>query len=690
MRYTRSENIFIGIIAALIVGSSAMLYADFNRRLEASDNPVIGVLKVKYNSAQRKYNKEVVWEELETETPVHNGDSIRTATLSDAVIKLNDETEIQLAENSMIVLNLSDRNAEINFLYGAINAKSEGSEKGNLNIKTETGSLNMEGGEVNVAAGKGSEVSIAVNSGSATLQTKSGTQNIQQNENALLTAQNVTVRKVAIRLTSPENNARLFPTRESINQDFSWSTDARTSILEVARDSGFANIIVSRTVTTPKASLNLSEGNYYWRVRARGKTASEDQTSETRRISVYPNLPIAAMTPAQNQNFSYQNEPVAVTFSFTKNSLANSYILQISEKADMSNPRTETLLTNFYTAKFSEGTYYWRVSAKVPEGAQNISTELRTFKVIKNTALQPPQLRSPNDRDEISRLAIEKSGVLFNWQGSREFANYELLIADDKQFSAIQYRTSAQGNFANVVQNLNPGNYFWKIAGIDANSKRVESAVRSFMIVDGNPLTVLSPADNANLASQQPIIFQWRESTPLPNLAIKLAKDINLTQDVQTIRVSGERHVIQELPGGDYYWMLTTTGEGSRITTEVRKFSIPETDDKIVLLSPAENSNIDMTNRAELIFEWRSMPSNGYLFTLSKLTNEQKTMILQRRVSGDRFDLRDLKILDVGEFEWSISPLKNPALQTSGKFKLKLSDPPTPPQIRLPETIYIE
>lgn len=126
MKFLTSDSIVVGASALLITSLSIFLYADFNRKIDAGDARQIGTITFKRQVAQRKYLAQVVWEDVEQDVPVYNNDSIRTATNSEAVIHLGDGTDINIDENSMIMLSTLENEININFEHGTISANRSG------------------------------------------------------------------------------------------------------------------------------------------------------------------------------------------------------------------------------------------------------------------------------------------------------------------------------------------------------------------------------------------------------------------------------------------------------------------------------------------------------------------------------------------------------------------------------------
>ena len=95
-------------------------WKDLNTSQRRFDKEKIAVITFKNRIAQRKFEDRVVWERIDKSTPLYNGDLVRTSDLAEAVITFNDNSQIDLFENTMIQVYYSDTEGIsnlINFKY---------------------------------------------------------------------------------------------------------------------------------------------------------------------------------------------------------------------------------------------------------------------------------------------------------------------------------------------------------------------------------------------------------------------------------------------------------------------------------------------------------------------------------------------------------------------------------------------
>src|SRR6056297_428017 len=155
-------------VAAIVF--ALLLYHDMSASIDASGEKRIGEIQFASRTAQRKYANQVIWERVNSNTPVFNGDSIRTADLSEAVIKLRDGTEISLHENSMVLLSVTERKMAVDFTRGSMTARKR-KEDGSFQLAITAGALNVAVDESHLMMKKeeNEEVDVTVREGEARL-----------------------------------------------------------------------------------------------------------------------------------------------------------------------------------------------------------------------------------------------------------------------------------------------------------------------------------------------------------------------------------------------------------------------------------------------------------------------------------------------------------------------------------------
>lgn len=87
--------------------------------LKLNESP-IATITFKYKSAQRKFIDRVLWDRLKQESPVYDGDTIRTAPLSEATISFTDGNQVVLYENTLIQVFSKEEGINLAFSQGDV------------------------------------------------------------------------------------------------------------------------------------------------------------------------------------------------------------------------------------------------------------------------------------------------------------------------------------------------------------------------------------------------------------------------------------------------------------------------------------------------------------------------------------------------------------------------------------------
>lgn len=152
----------------------SLFYSDLTRRSNIGSREIIGDVSFKFNKIQRKFEKEVTWTEIDANSPLTNRDSVRTEKNSIAVIQLKDGTEIEMDEDSMVILEISPKKQKINFEKGSINIKKNKVENqessGTIMVESPGGKVELHDGDVIVAKNDNKNLDVAVSRGTAMVE----------------------------------------------------------------------------------------------------------------------------------------------------------------------------------------------------------------------------------------------------------------------------------------------------------------------------------------------------------------------------------------------------------------------------------------------------------------------------------------------------------------------------------------
>jgi hypothetical protein len=362
----------IPILLFLIMVLSFFLYRNLTKKVQSTDNPKIGVLTFKTRTIQRKYDNEVIWESISTTTEIHNKDTIRTEELSDAVLTLEDGTKIQIGENSMILVDFSNNNWNLNFAYGTVAANREdGKTDSVMNIQSGDTKIVVGGGGLTLDKA-GENLNVKVDSGQAKITSGNKEQQINSDQVASLSKDGMKVSTSNYKLTSPEDRSIkvILTGKEKII--FSWASLGKLNNnsvnFELATDSGFRRVVFNQKINSNTLSHSLQPGSYYWRLSYKDDTGAQQFTGISR-FSLVQKENLKIFSPNKGQIFTHLPgiESAPINFSWSKAEVVSSYNIQISKNEDFSNIflQKETLNNSISFSDLPEGDFlyscYWEI-----------------------------------------------------------------------------------------------------------------------------------------------------------------------------------------------------------------------------------------------------------------------------------------------------------------------------------------
>ncbi|MCB1324972.1 MAG: FecR domain-containing protein [Spirochaetales bacterium] len=489
----------LGVIIAIFL---LLFYLDYTRTVDIGDREVIGFIRYRNNIVQRRFSDQVIWSNLQNESPLTDEDTIRSANLSDAEIHLNDGTVIRIDENSMFFLDLSGGRPTINFQGGTLEiarGTNGNGEASDLLIQTAQGELSVADSDLRLEAGEAG-VNVQVNRGEARFESNGETHTVGQFERAQIDSSGVSVREVNLRLRSPAHQQLIAGTGNQIRVDFSWQIagDYRPITFELARQRSFSHIDRSSTVNATGTTVALAPGTYFWRIRGRNQSTGRTEESEIRKLIVAQNSNLALVAPANGAEVTYVEQSPPVHFRWTASDLAGSYTFRLATDPALNTVVREetTSTTALAVSNLAPGVYYWRVTTRPSiEGVSPVASPVFRFSLGQRSSYAPPVALRPVG-ETFAQPAIATSGIAFDWQGASEFQSFDLQVSSDPGFTAIVIERTVSNRSSYLSREaLANGTYYWRVRGRSASGQTsAYSAPRSFQVA-GGPRTAREDAD---------------------------------------------------------------------------------------------------------------------------------------------------------------------------------------------------
>ncbi|MDR0404108.1 MAG: hypothetical protein LBH35_11050 [Treponema sp.] len=287
---TKSRVVDALVICACLLGTAAFLllfYRDLNRSLRRLDEQPVGVIASSSRAALRRFQDRVLWDRLQKESPVYNGDFIRTAEHSQTVLAFSGGELVGISENSLVRIFDGAEGPRIDFARGNISVYA-GSGEGLVVSFGENRIQAAAGSVLNLDAGTGEErgFSLRVIEGEASFAGPAGERELPAGTALSLGAEGTEIVETLTAvpeqpdffLVPPDAPAPVSPAPEAVyyyqsdppELRFQWSAaeEVLHYVLEAADNPEMANPVLRTEVRFNSLVYSeLAEGRWYWRVR---------------------------------------------------------------------------------------------------------------------------------------------------------------------------------------------------------------------------------------------------------------------------------------------------------------------------------------------------------------------------------------------------------------------------------------
>jgi hypothetical protein len=703
-------TIFICLIGAST--NSWLFYKSFFRALTKQNEQPIATITFKYKTAQRKILDRVVWDRLRQESPVYNGDTIHTAALSEATIWFNDGNVMDLMENTMAQVFLTeDKGAAVELEDGYANVDSSDAENGmtlssggvQVAVKSGTslsaGSVSQAGAAgAGAAGGKGSSgLSVQVLKGSASLQNADGsTLAIKQGEELNMstgTAQ-VIPAKPALTVYAPVRNEKiLYHTQGATDVHFSWSNTIASIVLQISKDKEFNDVLYRlNSDGLNETDIKLEAGTYFWKLDGSEEGVSEQQAIndgqiKSGKIQVIQSLPPTQVAPAENYTYSYRTRTPAVRIIWTESPYASTYKLEISKSQNMKNPIIEqrTSTTSSIISTLTEGTYYWRVTPYYTLNKKGFAepSEVHIFKVERKGELTAPKLLVPSENGIVNTETTAKA-TSFSWKIENEAQSYTVRIADNPNLRnpAVSFETS--DNFYTLNSNvtkLKDGKWYWGITMRDAEGNLSPvSEIRTFYTMKGVPEQhTVEPAEGYKCALTllPDTKFTWKRNIPDNFVSeLQISSDQGFKKIVYKAPVNSTSLRGVNLPLGTYYWRLRSksTTDETELITPAKTLNVIGNLDEATLSAPGGRAIARET--IPFKFKWSDVEGADY-YKVSIFRQSDNKLVYENVVyePEDNVDMfNPANFVDKANYRWRIQAFANEVPGVSSRRTGRLAE----------------
>jgi hypothetical protein len=634
---------------------------DLFRTLTRQAEQPVGTITFKYKAAQRRFVDRVLWDRLRRESPVYDGDFIRTADLSEATITFAWGV-IDLEENSLIQIHGNGQGARIEIDSGSLSAAAD-FENELLIVSGDNEAAIGAGGAVRAGV-EGGDFMLRVTEGSASFTGRGESGTVSAGETLVLGGTGLrTVRKAAA--LSPRSQARLLSPRPGKREvSFRWSRvnlgADETVRLEIAEDRSFSRIVFGGDFAGDRAMVDLEPGSYFWRVLPGDEDPSGVSSFDTLAFRVIAAPAPVLITPAEGYSYQFRVRRPQVRFQWTEVSGAVSYALEVADNPRMTNPALvrDVRGTSLYSPELGPGTWYWRVRPLFPASYEGSAGEAApaSFRISQSGNLRAPELQVPRDRS----MANIAGDLYFSWRPEAEARSYTIQISGNPDMRNPVLSETVRDNFYSYRAGrgvIGPGQYYWTVLQTDTEGNdSTPSPARSFTALEGDLIQrlVFPPEGYTAAAAMLPDLrFTWKT-----NLVFQTRFQISAGADFSSVpideAVNGETFQGRILPEGTWYWRIQARESGGMVfETPARPFIVAPPIPGPVLVTPGPGGRVTIREEEPAVFSWEAVEGAEY-YQLKLYRGEDRNPVYQNNfIEGTEHSL-SLNSYPDGNYRWTV------------------------------------
>ncbi|MDR0587308.1 MAG: hypothetical protein LBG26_08720, partial [Treponema sp.] len=692
---TKSRAVDFLLILLCIAGTGVSGFAfwrEYNRTLVKLNEGPVGSIVFKNRTAHRKIENRIAWDRLKQESPVYNGDTIRTAEESEAFITFEDQvTKVNLYENTLIQIFYGVRGTRIDFSGGNFDVNSGARS---VVIASGASTIELESGSHASLNGGGENLSLSVHAGQAKLNDG---RKLESGAMLSLLNDGTVDADPAIAVTSFGRFVRILGSaRGTASADFLLNTvnfgpDTHV-ILEVARDKRFSRIIQTRDVRgVSSVSVALEPGEYWWRVYPVEGSGREipGWGYDSGRIEVLPFAAVLTVAPSPSQEFAFSGE-ASIPFSWTAVEGAGAYVLEVSGDQNMANPVVSRQVqgTSVVQAGLEPGRWYWRVTPVFSDQIRGtaLPSETGVFSVVRtNAAPAAPALTVPAQNGILSM-----DNPLLSWKYDPGAVFWTVEVADNPQVSNPLLRQDSASNFyslpAGVLQQDKV--YFWRVIAQSVQNLRSSSPVQSFIAEDKvYRQKSVFPPDDYSIASEGlgEMRFTYESNVPSRNYFQVSSKNDFSSLTINDPVGSEGSYSVSGLGPGIWYWRIYAEGKNGPVSSVPRRLNIVSASEAPRISGPAS-----LSRGTELQLGWNSLNFASYQVDLYSARDPRNPV--ERQLTANNFAVLSTDSLEPGDYIVNVAGLNHETARSAritgvpaeARFTVVAPEPVRPPVIVVP------
>lgn len=683
-RFSRTDKIILqGSIVILIV-LSYLLYDDsLITPKNTSQEAMIGTLTSTDRDVRRKTSDNFIWLPGNKKDEIHNNDSIFTGSGSQAQIRLNDGSVLQIQENSLVNLNLKNGQMELDLRFGQF----RGDGRTPLRVKTGAEEYTIQGQDAKfeINRAKNGEMDVKILSGKVEITGKSGKQKLSSNESLVISKKGIEKKPSEAQillLTKPDSI--LYPQTKKTPVFFEWEGRGPIALynLEISQTESFKKILETRLTREQKIDLKepLKEGPYFWRVKGLDLQHKVLASSKVQKFYL-SELPAPEISTPQNEDrlkITALNTPTGpkapLEITWSGHSRHVSYEWQLGTEEDFKTLLSEKSLTatKIQTPPLSSGRYFTRVRGVDKDHRPSPWSAVHGFhfEVISEPLPPAPRLVKKHLQFTIppleGRAPSAETSPQMAWTKVPEAKNYRWELSSNSRFKGAQSQDLTETKIA--WTQFKPGKYYFRVfsrSDLGQVSAPSETGVLEVYgdapILKPIPHTLVKITDIHATAPPKDVVVKWSGVAGAAAYHVEAAQTPDFTTPEQWV-VNETQGTIPLPQPGKYYVRVKALNEASQdisgfsetreaVYQFIKTLKAPE------LREPNDQNTIFLQkDMSPLVWlEWSSVAdAEKYLLEVSNKADFSQT-VFSKTLTETRYLIREK--IPYGPIYWRVRAL---------------------------------
>lgn len=469
------------LISALCFGATLAWYRYAEKQFANRDGEeIVAYVSKMSDAAQHRPASISLWQMLEMNDSLYNGEAIRTSPAGEVRIHFKDsEKFIDLEPDSLIIIQKSKGEIALDLMEGSLFVDAKGTAGGNsLVLNSANGKVDLSGASVNLSKGANAGLNVQVLEGKASIKDKNGNaQILETGKSGLIGTGGVEMSNQNIEIISPFINKPNYiydPKNSEIA--FEWKGMPEDSVVSI--HTGTSQKTMKEFITAGAAGVHqlkgkINPGKYMWKLVAKnptdGKIISE---SPTYKLELKPRFGPMALAPEANSKVLLTEMPGVVSVNWTVPDKIQQIKIEIAKDPDFQ----QMLITqnankeSSYQWKVLEpGTYYWRMISSFTDSEKILTSPVQMFSVVHFVKEKEPLLIEWNLAENNStQYYINEPQLNLTWSAKNritEIASWKIKYRSEVSPQQIIEKQTTTLDFKEKIEK--PGRYIASIEAMD-------------------------------------------------------------------------------------------------------------------------------------------------------------------------------------------------------------------------------